>query len=81
MKYAGEIPFEIPSFPVKIVAQRSSVQSLSDERSQAIHEAVEIKLFYEGASTLIIDGKAVRAKAGPNSFSTWVQTSGAAVSR
>ena len=54
MKYTGEIPFEIPSFPVKIMPKRSSEQSLSDERSRAIHEAVEIKLFYEGASTLII---------------------------
>lgn len=64
MKYTGEIPFEIPSFPVKIMPCRSSEQSLSDERSQAIHEAVEIKLFYEGASTLIIDGRTVRAAAG-----------------
>lgn len=64
MRYAVDVPFESPDFQIKVVRERSSKQNLLDVRSRAIHEAVEIKLFYEGSSTLIIDGNTVRADAG-----------------
>ena len=65
MKIKSEILFEHDGFPIRIIPNRQSFASIRDERSSAIHEAVELKLFYEGTSTLMIDnGKPFRAEGG-----------------
>ncbi len=65
MKVKSEFLFERDGFPIRVLPCRSSLTSLRDERSSAIHEAVEIKLFYEGSSRLVIDnGETFRAECG-----------------
>ena len=56
--------FKDESFPVRIDPGRESgVDSVEDAR-RAIHEAIEIKYFYEGSSTLLVGRQTVVAKAG-----------------
>ena len=48
MKESMEIPFEDASFPIKINPGRASVVDDVGSASRALHEAIEIKYFYEG---------------------------------
>ena len=57
MNKTSEILFEGGTLPISVLPRRSSLSSIRDERSRAIHEAVEIKLFYEGSSVLVIDNR------------------------
>ncbi len=56
--------FKDESFPITIRAERSSAVGVIDEASKALHEAIEIKYFYEGTATLLIGGKTVTASKG-----------------
>ena len=64
MKAKNDIFFPDPDFPILIHPERTSMIDDVTEAAYAIHEAVEIKCFYEGASTLLIGDKTVHAKAG-----------------
>lgn len=64
MKYTDDILFADSSFPIIIKANRASTVDDINVASQAMHEAIEIKYFYEGTSTLLIGGKTVNAEAG-----------------
>lgn len=64
MKHLENIDFSDETFPIKIIPRRTSFVSSVDRATQAFHEAVEIKYFYEGESTIIIDSKTVHAVAG-----------------
>ena len=56
--------FESNDFPIKIRAHSISTVDDIEMASSAMHEAVEIKYFYEGESTLLVGNKTVRAIAG-----------------
>jgi AraC-like DNA-binding protein len=58
-----DINFLNNSFPIKIDAERCSFIN-GGEAESAVHEALEIKYFHSGASTLLIGSKTVRAEAG-----------------
>lgn len=64
MKATNEIYFPDPDFPILIDPMRTSSVDDVAEAACAIHEAIEIKCFYEGDSTLLIGEKTVHAKAG-----------------
>lgn len=64
MKHLENIDFTEESFPIKIIPHRASFVGTVDTATRAFHEAVEIKYFYEGESTLIIDSQTVHAAAG-----------------
>ena len=64
MKHLENIKFRENSFPLTIIPRRASVVGTVDTATQAFHEAVEIKYFYEGESTLIINSQTVHASAG-----------------
>ena len=64
MLKTGDICFEDESFPIKIIPSRTSVVDDVGDATRALHEAIEIKYFYEGASTLLIGSESVEAKAG-----------------
>ncbi len=56
--------FEENDFPIYVVPDRISFISNIEDARFDIHEAIEIKVFYEGVSTLIIGNDTVIAKAG-----------------
>lgn len=64
MKKTEDIYFEDKSFPLFI--NRGSVSTLNEATitAQAIHEAIEIKYFYEGKTTLLVGDKTVQVHAG-----------------
>lgn len=64
MQRTDDIYFEDKSFPVKIRLGSTSVIDDVGDATRALHEAIEIKYFYEGESTLLIGTKAVHARAG-----------------
>lgn len=56
--------FEDERFPIRVVACRESgIDNVEDAR-RALHEAIEIKYFYEGSSTLLIGQNLITATAG-----------------
>ncbi len=64
MKHLEKIDFLKEAFPIKIIPRRASFVGTVDTATQAFHEAVEIKYFYEGESTVLIDTETVHAVAG-----------------
>ncbi|MBE6596110.1 MAG: AraC family transcriptional regulator [Ruminococcaceae bacterium] len=56
--------FEDKNFPLCITPNRTSVIDKIEDGKCSIHEAIEIKYFYEGRSTLLIGNEAVVANAG-----------------
>lgn len=55
--YFFNAPFHITVRPYK-------ESEVKPETSRVVHEAIEIKCFYEGESTLLIDSKLIRVRAG-----------------
>lgn len=64
MNHIDDILFEDRTFPIKIRPCRSSVTDNMDNARRALHEAIEIKYFRKGESTLLVGDKTVYAKAG-----------------
>ena len=64
MKTSNTVFFKDESFPITVRPERSSVAGNYDEASRALHEAIEIKYFYEGTATLLIGEKTIVANAG-----------------
>lgn len=64
MRATSDIHFPDPEFPILIDPERTSSVDDVVEAAYAIHEAIEIKCFYEGESTLLIGEKTVHAHAG-----------------
>lgn len=64
MKQLDSIIFKDTSFPVTILTHRTSTLDNIDTAKEALHEAIEIKYFYEGKSTLLVGEKTVQAEAG-----------------
>lgn len=64
MKHLETIEFTDPTLPIKIIPNRQSTVNKIDNSSCAFHEALEIKYFFEGESTLLIGSDTVRAVAG-----------------
>ena len=64
MKQIEDIIFPDESFPLIISPSRTSSARNFDNASQAIHEVIEIKCFYEGESTLLIGNETIQVKAG-----------------
>lgn len=64
MKQIESFIFKDTSFPLLIKAQRTSTVDNINSAKQALHEAIEIKCFYEGESTLLIGENTIQAKAG-----------------
>ncbi len=64
MKKTEDICFPDPSFPLVINLERTAAVNEAGITLQAIHEAIEIKYFYEGKSTLLVGDKTVQVKAG-----------------
>ena len=64
MKETDSILFEDRSFPVTIRTHRASAVDSIESAREALHEAIEIKYFYEGESTLLIGEETVRAEEG-----------------
>ena len=56
--------FKDKEFPIYIVPNRTSVIDKIEDGKCEIHEALEIKCFYEGSSTLLIGNEAIIANAG-----------------
>ena len=50
--------------PFHIAVRPSKASVTKDDNAKALHEAIEIKCFYEGESTLLIDSKSIKVKAG-----------------
>ena len=64
MKHLENIDFCDDTFPIIIIPQRASFIGNLDTATRAFHEAVEIKYFYEGESTIIIDSQTIHASVG-----------------
>ena len=64
MKKPEDIYFHDKSFPLLIRRDRVSTVNEVGITIQAIHEAIEIKYFYEGTSTLLIGNDTVKVEAG-----------------
>ena len=64
MKESNGIFFEDASFPIKITPGRASVVDDVGSASRALHEAIEIKYFYEGESTLLVGTETLHVTAG-----------------
>lgn len=64
MQRKTDLFFPDESFPFIIHRESRSYALTPTESLGAIHEAIEIKYFYEGNSTLLIGNKTVRAEAG-----------------
>ena len=64
MKHLENIDFSDDTFPIKIIPNRESFIGNVDSATRAFHEAVEIKYFCEGESTIIINSQTVHASAG-----------------
>ena len=56
--------FADESFPLCVITESESGIDTIERARKALHEAIEIKYFYEGTSTLLIGEKTVTAKAG-----------------
>ena len=56
--------FPDEAFPISIVTERESDVDTIEKARKALHEAIELKYFYEGTSTLLIGRRTVTAKAG-----------------
>ena len=56
--------FADEAFPMQIVTDSASFLDTPERARKAVHEAIEIKYFYEGSSTLLIGRKTVTAEAG-----------------
>ena len=55
--------FADKDFPINVVPDRTSIIDRVDGKCE-IHEAIEIKYFYEGRATLLIGSEAVEAREG-----------------
>ncbi|MBQ9773403.1 MAG: AraC family transcriptional regulator [Clostridia bacterium] len=55
---------DMERLPLAVFPNRTSVIDSVEGARRALHEAVEIKYFYEGASTLLIGTRTVEARAG-----------------
>ena len=64
MKKPEDIYFHDKTFPLLIRRDRVSTVNEVGITIQAIHEAIEIKYFYEGTSTLLIGNNTVKVEAG-----------------
>lgn len=64
MKNTENFPFEAEDFPILADPCRTSWIDRVEDARRALHEAIEIKYFYEGSSTLLIGEKTVVARAG-----------------
>lgn len=64
MKKNEDIEFSDKSFPLRMRKYSTSFKNDKSLTAQAIHEAIEIKYFYEGDSTLLVGDKTVYAEAG-----------------
>ena len=64
MKIEEKLPFEEEDFPLIVNACRTSDIDRVEDARRALHEAIEIKYFYEGTSTLLIGTQTVVAHAG-----------------
>lgn len=64
MKNQMKFPFEEPDFPVDISPYCTSKIDSVEAARCALHEAIEIKYFYEGTSTLLIGTETVVAQVG-----------------
>ena len=56
--------FADESFPLCVITDSESGIDTIEGARKAVHEAIEIKYFYEGRSTLLIGNKTVNAEAG-----------------
>lgn len=59
-----KIVFDDRDLPMTIIPQRVSWVDHNERTSQVFHEALEIKYFYEGGSTLVVDADTIEARAG-----------------
>ncbi len=59
-----KIVFDDRDLKLSVYAGRVSWVDNNDRNSQVFHEALEIKYFYEGGSTLVVDADTIAAKAG-----------------
>ncbi len=64
MKKSEDIKFSDESFPLRTRKYSTSFKNDEGFSVQAIHEAIEIKYFYGGDSTLLVGDKTVYAEAG-----------------
>lgn len=64
MNCIHDILFPDNSFPIIIKKKSTAASDDFNAASRAMHEAIEIKYFYEGKSTLLINGKTVNAESG-----------------
>lgn len=59
-----QISFDQPDFKVYVAPERTSVISKGQSQEKIYHEEIEIKYFYEGSATLMIDMNTVVTKPG-----------------
>ena len=64
MKHLENIDFRDELLPIKIVKDRRATAIKIDNSTCAFHEAIEIKYYTEGESTLLVGTKTVHVKAG-----------------
>jgi len=64
MKKTKPLPFADKNFPLLVHAESVSTVNDPAEMLEAIHEAIEIKYFYEGESTLLIGNRRITVTAG-----------------
>ena len=64
LKKNEDIEFSDKSFPLRMRKFSTSFKNDTGFSVQAIHEAIEVKYFYEGDSTLLVGDKTVYAEAG-----------------
>ena len=82
MKAPKDIYFHDKSFPLLMRPESRSAINEVGITIQAIHEAIEIKYFYEGASTLLIGNNTINVSAGdvivinPYEFHSTLDTGG-----
>ena len=50
--------------PFHITIRPSKPSIVKVDTARVVHEAIEIKCFYEGESTLLIDSKPIKVRAG-----------------
>ncbi len=64
MSLSDSLFFSSPSFPLLVFPDRISIVDNVEKSSSAIHEAIEIKLFIEGSSSLLIGDKTFNVTEG-----------------
>ncbi len=64
MAHINQIPFEDEKFQIVVALSASSIIGDMESAQSALHEAIEIKYFVEGTTTLIVGSKTVVAKPG-----------------